>query len=53
MADVIGQLKNLHTVEPLKNNHPGEIPKVVALLRLLLFGGGYLSKFDCINVMFH
>ena len=32
------------TVEPAKSNHPGEIPKVVALRRWLLFAGSVVGQ---------
>ena len=34
----------VHTVEPAKSNHPGEIPKVVALRRWLLFAGSVVGQ---------
>ena len=33
----------LHTVEPAKSNHPGEIPKMVARCRWLLFAGSVMG----------
>ena len=42
---------DVNTVEPSKSNHPGEIPKVVAPCRWLLFAGSVIVLQVCKGII--